>query len=691
MTSASMALIFGGGIPAPPTKPKNTAAVPRRPSEPRRESLKRKDSVEKLEGALMCVEGERMGMGYKVVADFLNGEEVGEIVDGCFKIAHDVFSPEKYYARSEVAAINSMRPNEHLKPSNYMCEVLKAVDLLNSETLGLFDPTVETYLEKYSEGLKMASSAEEFERNRDAILKPLENKKIGWKANFTYCDGKKILTKHTTYGKIDLSGIAKGWCVDVIYNRLKLKGAKRIYVNWGGDIRCGGPKDWEIPVLSPPPLVEVFSLWRTNSLSSLTDPHEERTHVSQHHTSHTFKGTNMAVATSGDYASPFKYGFYPTLNPLHPEALLKSAQGLPGDDLSEVNLASVSVVSPTCMYADALATCILALGKESELQKWLKRVADSARESLLEICIIRRGFNAKIYKNPCGESSDAKGIRIRDFTRNLPHQVALISDKNTPGKFVFALDSAFKVDPPGGERLVVFIVEKESALSQLVFINETYRMTWLAGSKTMAKIASDVGKSPLMTTELANTIKLWGSIVVEKRVDGGDRWVFLCRGGGGGGGSCLVTGGGGASRFYKRVESKECIPVVAVSKDGKWLPGLHLNTCSVNPPAVLFAIYHINAAKSLCTSLLTQDSSIMITYLYPPDHTTLPAALRAAPTFIPTSGPDRLPCKITTLTPFRGGVLVTATPSAMSPPPDNTPTLLIPSVSNPVPITLLPI
>lgn len=136
---------------------------------------------------------------------------------------------------------------------------------------------------------------------------------------------------------LDLSGIAKGYAVDLVAERLAAAGIGAFLVEIGGELRGQGVKPDGTPwwvALERPPGEAV----RTDDIL-----------VALH---------GLAVATSGDYRRCFhhagrRYGH--TLDP---------RTGWPVED----RLASVSVLHPSCMRADALATALCVLGPEAGLE-----------------------------------------------------------------------------------------------------------------------------------------------------------------------------------------------------------------------------------------------------------------------------------------------------------------------------------
>lgn len=137
--------------------------------------------------------------------------------------------------------------------------------------------------------------------------------------------------------RLDLSGIAKGYGVDKAVALARAYGAKGALVNVGGDLRVFGVQEeparseWEIEIQDPRPgrrtLGRVF----------LRD---------------------SAIATSGDYGRSAATGDRILGHIFRPNAM--------GEPATE-SLVSVTVETPTCAEADALATAVFALGLEKGL------------------------------------------------------------------------------------------------------------------------------------------------------------------------------------------------------------------------------------------------------------------------------------------------------------------------------------
>jgi thiamine biosynthesis lipoprotein len=158
--------------------------------------------------------------------------------------------------------------------------------------------------------------------------------------------------------QLDFSGIAKGYAVDAVLDYLRGLGIASALVEVGGELSGLGVKPdaqpWWVVLAQPPG-------------SQLAD-----TVVALH---------GLAMATSGDYLRHFQHAgrdYAHTLDPRSGEPLLAAP-------------ASVSVLHPRCMLADAHATAISVLGVEAGLayaERYqlaaliIERCADGLREHL---------------------------------------------------------------------------------------------------------------------------------------------------------------------------------------------------------------------------------------------------------------------------------------------------------------------
>jgi len=153
---------------------------------------------------------------------------------------------------------------------------------------------------------------------------------------------------------IDLSAIAKGFAVDVIANYLDVVGLNNYMVEIGGEIKTRGinpdNKIWQIGIEKP-----------------LDDHRTVQTVVTLN---------NTGMATSGDYRNYFEK------DGLRYSHTIDPATGKPITH----KLASVTVLHPSTMTADAMATALLVLGPEHGFELALK-------ENIAALFLIREKDN----------------------------------------------------------------------------------------------------------------------------------------------------------------------------------------------------------------------------------------------------------------------------------------------------------
>ena len=140
--------------------------------------------------------------------------------------------------------------------------------------------------------------------------------------------------------QVDLSALAKGHGVDRVVELLDSLGASNVFVEIGGEVRTSGDKNGE--------------WWRVG----IQLPDAVRDSVMIAHPMSTDSGKDEAMATSGDYRNYFVVDGQRYSHTLDPRT------GKPVDH----DLASVSVIAPSCMAADAWATAINVVGKERGLE-----------------------------------------------------------------------------------------------------------------------------------------------------------------------------------------------------------------------------------------------------------------------------------------------------------------------------------
>jgi len=155
---------------------------------------------------------------------------------------------------------------------------------------------------------------------------------------------------------LDFSGIAKGHAVDRVTERLMREGVRHALVEIGGELRGIGVRPdgqpWWVAV-EPPPGALLPEL-----------------RIALH---------GLSIATSGDYQRAFEHDGVRYAHSIDPRSGWPIAN----------RVASVAVVHPRCMTADAWATALTVLGpedgraladREGIAARWVMRTDDGLRE-----------------------------------------------------------------------------------------------------------------------------------------------------------------------------------------------------------------------------------------------------------------------------------------------------------------------
>lgn len=274
--------------------------------------------------------GKTMGTTYNVkivVPHEYNEKILQERIDERLVAVNQAMST--YIKDSEISIFNQSLKNQKQKISKDFLHVLSHSLSVSEKTNGVFDPTIGPLVNLWGfgpDGERKVPSIDQI--NAAKILVGHEKIVVDIAAS----EISKSMDK--TY--LDLSASAKGFGVDAIIDLIKASGIDNVMVEIGGEVRTLGKslsRDWKIGIEAPD----------SNNLG------QSFTKV--------IKMQNFALATSGDYRNFFESNgkkFSHTIN-------YKTGAPVEGD------LASVSVISDTCMDADAWATALMAMGHEKAL------------------------------------------------------------------------------------------------------------------------------------------------------------------------------------------------------------------------------------------------------------------------------------------------------------------------------------
>ncbi len=256
-----------------------------------------------------------------------------------------------YLPDSELSMINAARSGSRTPVSPSLMHVLHAASRISRLTQGAFDVTIGPVVNLWGFGPDQDFTVPTDEQVR------LASALVGYE-KLQLDPSALTLNKAHDGIYIDLSAIAKGYGVDRVAEYLDGLQLGNYLVEIGGEIRARGVNSAQVP-------------WRIGI---------EQPIAGQRGVRRAIRLDNMAMATSGDYRNFFEHERNRYSHTIDPRS---------GRPVSH-ELASVTVLHPSAMLADAWATGLLALGPDEGFALALQQG--------LAACFIRRtgaGFEEK--------------------------------------------------------------------------------------------------------------------------------------------------------------------------------------------------------------------------------------------------------------------------------------------------------
>ncbi len=227
---------------------------------------------------------------------------------------------------SDLSRFNRAAAGSWVDIPRNLATVLGQALALAADSGGAFDPSVGRLVDLWGFGPAGAVGAA-------PSAETLEAAACGWRGLELDRAGGRLLQPGGL--ELDLSGIAKGYAVDLAAEALTALGVHDFLMEIGGELRGAGVKGdgepWWVE-LEPPP-----------GQTSAEPPILIALH-------------GLSVATSGDWRRTA------TFEGRHYSHTIDPARRAPTDG----GLASVSVLHPSCMLADGLCTVLMALGPAAE-------------------------------------------------------------------------------------------------------------------------------------------------------------------------------------------------------------------------------------------------------------------------------------------------------------------------------------
>lgn len=205
---------------------------------------------------------------------------------------------------------------------------------ISERTEGAFDITVAPLVNAWGFGFKNKDNVTD---DTIASLKQV----VGYKqlSVENRADGPHLCFPNAGKGAVDASAIAKGYACDVVADLLREEGCKNLLVDIGGEVVLKGVN----PEGNP---------WRVGITKPIDDTTGQQNEIQE-----IIASSGLKMATSGNYRQFYYEGGIRRSHTIDPRT------GYP----AESDLLSATVVSTSCMRADALATACMVLGSEQAL------------------------------------------------------------------------------------------------------------------------------------------------------------------------------------------------------------------------------------------------------------------------------------------------------------------------------------
>jgi thiamine biosynthesis lipoprotein len=266
-------------------------------------------------------------------------QQVQKIIHATFQEIDAIYN--KWNPESELSQLNRLPAHTPQSLSPQLYQFLQRLDLLVHLSEGRFDPTIEPLQQLWKERLEQGKCPTQQEIDN---LKPC----LGWHT-IHFANG--IFSKDDERTQLDLGGVAKGLCVDLLVERLHHAGFNHLFVEWGGEIRTLGfhpsKRPWHVYI----------------SHLANRDPSQAIAHVEL---------MDRALATSGDY-----YQYWQVISDGGEEKLychIFNPLTLAPLEIKPGSVASASLLALDCVTADALAKVLMLFNTVEEAQTWLKEM-----------------------------------------------------------------------------------------------------------------------------------------------------------------------------------------------------------------------------------------------------------------------------------------------------------------------------
>ena len=285
--------------------------------------------------AYIDIVGPAMGTSYTIRlapkrGSNLNANLIKSKIDSTLESINDQMST--YVINSDISLFNKIGKNAAVVITNDFKSVILRSIYWSKKSNGAFDITSLPLTSTWKSGKKDREYKDKWEPPSDLDIIVAKDK-VGFNEIKL---SQNSLIKAFKGQQIDVNAIAKGWGVDHLFSLVESFGYTNFMVEIGGEVRVSGKniqnKPWQIGIDYP--LTNTVPGEKIIGVVSLVD---------------------RSMATSGNYRNFYEFDSKKYSHILDPRT------GYPIDS----NIASVTVVAPLCMDADAIATALSVMSLES--------------------------------------------------------------------------------------------------------------------------------------------------------------------------------------------------------------------------------------------------------------------------------------------------------------------------------------
>jgi len=272
------------------------------------------------------IQGDALGTTYQVIVQSeSNASEIKQSIDSIFEVVNNSMST--YRSNSIISRVNqSQNP---VKVDRHFIEVFKKSQQIWKLSNGYFDPTAGSIVNLYGMGPDInIQSINKYKI--DSVMQYVGLNKV-------YLNQQNYIVKANENIYIDFNAIAKGYSVDLIKDLLISINSNNFLIEVGGELITMGVneknKKWKVAIQNP---VDLNSYYSEITLDG------------------------MSLATSGNYRkfrvdSETGVRYAHIVNPIN------------GESMSN-NILSASVITSSCIEADAWATSLMLMDPMEALE-----------------------------------------------------------------------------------------------------------------------------------------------------------------------------------------------------------------------------------------------------------------------------------------------------------------------------------